>query len=391
MPRAVLFVVFLTIATAVVVGWHYYLWARLVRDVRPADRWRKAGKVLFVVLAVAFPAAMIAGRSLPVDALRPAFMVGFGWLGTSFMLVMMLFVTDLGKLGAWGVRRVAGGRPVSPERRLTLARIIAGAVALTGFTSTASGAVSALGAIPVERVRIPLRRLSAKMSGTRVVQLTDLHIGPTLKRPWVEGVVAQVQTIHPDVIVITGDLVDGSVEALREHVAPLGKLKAEYGVYFVTGNHEYYSGADAWIAEVERLGIRVLRNEHVAIGEGDDAFYLAGVDDWEAARHGIGHGHDVAAAVRGMDAGREVVLLAHQPRSIRDAVRHGVGLQLSGHTHGGQIYPWYHFVFLQQPYVSGLHQIDDTLLYVSRGTGFWGPPLRVGAPPEISLIELVRA
>lgn len=391
MPRILVFALFLIIATSVVGGWHYYLWARLVRDPGPSEKLRNVGKVAFAALALAFPLAMLAGRSLPFDALRPVYMIGFGWLGTSFLLVMVLLVTDLGRLGVWSVKKVAGHEPTNPERRRTLARVIAAVAAATGFTGTTFGAATALGVIPIERITIPLRRLSERMSGTRIVQLTDLHVGPTLKREWVQGVVDQVNELQPDLIAITGDLVDGSVEQLREDVAPLGKLRAKHGVYFVTGNHEYYSGANAWIEELGRLGIRVLRNEHVPIGPENDAFYLAGVDDWSAAQHDDGHGHDVEAALRGADPSREVVLLAHQPRSIRDASKHGVGLQLSGHTHGGQIYPWYHFVFLQQPFVCGLHQVKDTLLYISRGTGFWGPPIRFGAPPEISLIELRRA
>jgi hypothetical protein len=333
---------------------------------------------------------MLAGRALPSDALRPAYLLGFGWLGTSFLLVMMLLASELGKLGHWAVRRVRGNGPLDPERRRTLARIIAGATMSTGVACTGYGVGSALGTIPIERVQVRLRRLSERMSGTQIVQLTDMHIGPTLRREWVQEVVAQVNGLEPDVIAITGDLVDGSVEQLRHHVAPLAELRAKHGVYFVTGNHEYYSGADAWIEELGRLGIRVLRNERVRIGEDEDGFDLAGVDDWSAAGHQNGHKHDIEGTMRGAEPSREVVLLAHQPRSIFEAAAHGVGLQLSGHTHGGQIYPWYHFVFLQQPFVSGLHDVDGTMLYVSRGTGFWGPPIRVGAPPEITLVELVR-
>jgi len=385
-----MFVVFLLVATTIVVGWHYYMWARLVRDPEPSKRLRTAGKFVFALLAVALPATMLAGRVLPSDALRPAYMIGFGWLGTSFLLVITLLASDLGKLGHWAVRRVRGRGPVDPERRRTLARIVAGATMSTGIACTGYGVSSALGTIPVERVQVRLRRLTERMSGTQIVQLTDMHIGPTLRRSWVEGVVAEANALKPDVIVITGDLVDGSVEQLRDQVAPLATLKAKHGVYFVTGNHEYYSGVNEWIAELGRLGIRVLRNERVRIGGDEEGFDLAGVDDYSADRHGEGHGHDVAGAMRGADPSREVVLLAHQPRSIWDAAKHGVGLQLSGHTHGGQIYPWYHFVFLQQPFVSGLHRVKDTMIYVSRGTGFWGPPIRVGAPPEITLVELVR-
>jgi uncharacterized protein len=183
--------------------------------------------------------------------------------------------------------------------------------------------------------------------------------------------------------------VDGSVSELREHIAPLAKLRARYGVYFVTGNHEYYSGADAWCAELERIGIRVLRNERVTIGENGASFDLAGIDDHSA--FGGDHGADLPRAVRGRDPTRELVLLAHQPRAIFDAVRHGVGLQLSGHTHGGQIWPWNYFVRLQQPVVSGLRRFGETWLFVSNGTGYWGPPMRLLAPAEITQIRLLAS
>ncbi|HSO00071.1 MAG TPA: metallophosphoesterase, partial [Candidatus Nanopelagicales bacterium] len=221
-----------------------------------------------------------------------------------------------------------------------------------------------------------------------IVQLTDVHIGPTIGREWLEGIVARVNELEPDLVAITGDLVDGRVADLREHTAPLAKLRAKHGVYFVTGNHEYYSGADEWIEELSRLGVRVLRNERVTIGEGADSFDLAGVDDWKAGGFGGGHGPDLKRALAGRDPGREVVLLAHQPKQVVQAAEMGVGLQLSGHTHGGQIFPWGYFVRLDQPHVQGLGQHGETQIYVSRGTGYWGPPMRVGAPPEITLVEL---
>ena len=384
-------VVFFVFAFAVLGGWHYYLWARFVRDLQPAERWLRAGKSVFCVLAIAVPFTMIAGRFLDVDVLRPAFVFGFVWLGLSFILVMLLLIVDIVRLAEWGVRRLTRSKPISLERRRFIKRVVAGVVAFSGLANAAGGAASALGTAVVEKVPVRLRRLSKKMSGTRIVQLTDMHIGSILQRAWVEKVVAQVQALNADLIVITGDLVDGSVDRLREHVAPLGELRARHGVYFVTGNHEFYSGAEAWIPELARLGIRTLRNEHVMIGEGDDAFCLAGVDDWSTRGRRNGKGHDVAAAVRGVDPSREVVLLAHQPRTVGDAVKHGVGLQLSGHTHGGQIYPWHSFVLFQQPFVSGLHQVEGTWVYVSRGTGFWGPPIRLAAPPEITSVELMQA
>jgi predicted MPP superfamily phosphohydrolase len=196
--------------------------------------------------------------------------------------------------------------------------------------------------------------------------------------------------LHPDLVVITGDLVDGSVGELRDHVEPLRRLSSRHGVYFVTGNHEYYSGADAWIAELPRLGVRVLRNERVSIGQNGASFDLAGVDDASAHGFGKGHGANYARALGGLDPEREVVLLAHQPKQIMHAAPFGIGLMLSGHTHGGQIWPFGALVRLTEPYVAGLFRHDPkTQIYVSRGAGFWGPPMRLWEPAEITKIVLV--
>jgi len=207
----------------------------------------------------------------------------------------------------------------------------------------------------------------------------------------VEDIVERTNALAPDIIAITGDLVDGSVASLWDAVAPLQKLRARYGVFFVTGNHEYFSGVGPWMEALGRLGIRVLGNERVSIGTGADGFDLAGVHDYSAARIAPEHRSDVAAALAGRDPGREVILLAHQPKSVVEASKLGVGLQLSGHTHGGQLWPFTFFVRLAQPYVVGLHRHGDTQIYVSPGTGFWGPPMRLGTRSEITRITLSSA
>jgi hypothetical protein len=229
------------------------------------------------------------------------------------------------------------------------------------------------------------------MDGTRIVQMCDLHIGGLLGRSFVEQVVAATNQLRPDVIAIVGDLVDGTVERLRPALEPLQDLRARYGAFFVTGNHEYYnaSGARAWMNEIERMGIRPLCNERVAIGSTPEGFDLAGVPDHSAFRFPQdGPGEDIGYAVAGRAPERAVVLLAHQPKAIDQAVLHGVDLQLSGHTHGGQIWPWGALVRLQQPFVRGLHRVGASQIYVSCGTGFWGPPMRMGAPAEITEIVL---
>jgi predicted MPP superfamily phosphohydrolase len=237
-------------------------------------------------------------------------------------------------------------------------------------------------------VRVPLAKLAQEHSGYSIVQLTDVHIGPTLGREFLEGVVRAANDLAPDMVVITGDLVDGSVEELGPLVEPLARLRAKDGVFFVTGNHEYYSGADAWIAHLRTLGIRVLRNERVPVR---GAFELAGVDDASSGRMLPGHGEDVARAVSGRDMSLPLVLLAHQPKTLHAAKAAGVDLQISGHVHGGQMVPFNWLAKLDQPVVSGLHLIEKTWIYVSTGTGYWGPPMRVGSGSEVTHIELVSA
>jgi len=199
--------------------------------------------------------------------------------------------------------------------------------------------------------------------------------------------VEKTNHLSPDLIAITGDLVDGSVKDLGAMVEGLRHLRAKDGVYFVIGNHELYSGVEEWVAFLASLGIRTLRNERVAI-RGAEGFDLAGVDDPQVARYRPSERMDVALAARGRDPSRALVLMAHQPKAIFDAARAAVDLQLSGHTHGGQIFPFRYFVKLDQPYVSGLHQHGETAIYVSQGTGYWGPPMRLAAPAEITQIVI---
>ncbi|MEK0362188.1 metallophosphoesterase [Pseudomonas sp. CBC3] len=238
---------------------------------------------------------------------------------------------------------------------------------------------------------IALRNLPAVLEGFSIVQLSDIHVGPTIKQGYIDAIVKRVNGLSPDLIVITGDLVDGSVADLAEDIAPLAQLSARHGVYVVTGNHEYYSGADSWIAEFERLGMVVLLNRHVQIEHGGAGLVLAGIADYSAELFRPSHRSDPIAAFAGAPNDMPRILLAHQPRSAKAALESGCDLQLSGHTHGGQFWPWMHFVQWQQPWVAGLQRVGEMQVYISRGTGYWGPPLRFGAPSEITRIRLVRA
>ncbi|MCK6588138.1 MAG: metallophosphoesterase [Polyangiaceae bacterium] len=381
------FVLFIAVFSIIVGAGHYYLWHRLIRASELSPAWHRAGTWGIVAGAVMIPIGLFIIPELPRRAGTVLGMVVYGWVGVAMLLVFLLFASEVVRVAVYIASSALSG-PADEGRRTFLSRGIAAVVGVLALGIGGAGTASALGEVAVRSVRVPLRRLSDKLSGFRVVQLTDIHIGPTIGREWLASIVERVNALKPDLIVITGDLVDGSVEALRDHVAPLADLQSKHGTYFVTGNHEYYSGADAWIAELRRLGVRVLRNERVAIGEGDDVFDLAGVDDWSAKGFGGDHGANLARALEGRDPNREVILLAHQPKQIREAAALGVGLQISGHTHGGQIFPWTLFVKLDQPYIAGLSLHEGTQIYVSRGTGYWGPPMRVGAPAEITVLEL---
>ncbi len=379
------FLIFFAVALLVLGSAHYYVWARLVRDAALPAPWVRIATAVIVVLLLSVLSSFMVARTVSRAYASPLAWVGFTWLGIIFYLVVSLGISDLAKVIAI---RGLSTPPLDPERRQAIARLFGGAAALVGFGVSASGMASALSQVSVNRVRVVIDRLGKARSGYRIVQISDVHVGPTIGKDFIERIVARINGLKPDLVAITGDLVDGSVAELQEHVAPLAKLSAKDGVFFVTGNHEYYSGADEWIAHLGTLGVRVLRNEHVKIG-GDEGFDLAGIDD--ASSHGNGHGPDLKKALAGRDDARACVLLAHQPKGIDLADALGVDLQLSGHTHGGQMIPWNFLVRLQQPFVAGLHRLLRAQIYVSRGTGYWGPPMRVGAPAEITEIELVSA
>jgi predicted MPP superfamily phosphohydrolase len=380
MSRLVSFALFFSIMLAVLGGVHYYLWARLIRDISLPPAGQQALTLGLLVLYFSIPLSFFVRRTGAAWSV-PVVWVSSVWMGVMFLVFFVLLAGDAGRAAYALFEWVRGAEPPDPDRRLALSRTFALGVAVVAGALGLVAVRSGLARVALREVDVRLGRLPKALDGTTIVQLTDVHVGPTIGRDFIEQVVARANSANPDLIAITGDLVDGSVEDLREHVAPLAGLRARWGVYFVTGNHEYYSGAEEWCAELGRLGIRVLRNERVTIGDGEASFDLAGIDDAHASP-------DLARAVAGRDASRELVLLAHQPRAVFEAMQHGVGLQLSGHTHGGQLWPWNFFVRLQQPVVSGLKRFGETLVYVSNGTGYWGPPMRLAAPAEITRVRL---
>jgi len=264
------------------------------------------------------------------------------------------------------------------------------AATLGAVAATLWGLWNARRTAAVVDVEVPIAGLPPSLHGFTIAQISDIHVGPTIRGDYLQAIVDAVNRLGADVVAVTGDLVDGGVQDLAAHVAPLAALRSRHGTFFVTGNHEYYSGAAAWIAELRRLGVQVLLNEHVLLRQGDATVVLAGVTDHGAHHFDPAQRSDPQAAVAGAPPDAAVrVLLAHQPRSAEEAERAGFQLQLSGHTHGGQFWPWNHFVRLQQPYTAGLHRLRGLWIYVSRGTGYWGPPKRFGAPSEITQLRLV--
>ena len=265
------------------------------------------------------------------------------------------------------------------------------ALALTVFV-TAAGLVIARRLPRIVHVDVPVADLPEGLHGFSIAQISDVHVGPTIKRGFVERIVARVNGLKADLIAVTGDLVDGSVHQLSVHTAPLAGLAARHGAFFVTGNHEYYSGERAWTAEIRRLGLRVLKNEHVVLQHNGALLVLAGVTDLSAHHFDVAERSDPAAALRGSPAHAGArILLAHQPNSAVAAAGSAFDLQLSGHTHGGQFWPWNLLVGFFQPFTAGLYRLRNLWVYVSRGTGYWGPPNRFGVPAEITRIRLIPA
>lgn len=365
---------------------HFYVWRRLIRDSELPSGWHRSLTIALAILALSAPVTMAFGRTLPRGQITWIALLAFLWLGLLSNLFSFLVLAEPGRFFFVSLRRPKARELENPERRRALKRALSAGVAFTSTAAAGAGIFKALGPFRIAELSIALQRLPKEFDGFRIVQISDIHVGPTIGRPFIEGLVNRVNELGADLVAITGDLVDGSVATLRKHTEPLAELRAPHGAYFVTGNHEYYSGADEWVEELARLGIPTLRNSRVELIRGDARVDLAGVTDHRAGSYG--DGPDLVRALQGRDPGRELILLAHQPAEVENARRHGVGLQLSGHTHGGQFWPWTWVIGMIQPVVRGLARFDDTQVYVNTGTGYWGPPMRTGNPPEITVLTL---
>ncbi len=377
---------FILIAAHSYVAWR--LWPALAAW--PGAQWLLVAAL--VGSAVLMPLGFMARRMRALklsqsasDALAWGGALSMGWFSSTWVLTVL---REPVLLAAWAAH-VIGLDAVAPA---TISVWTGVAVLLLSAVITLLGLWNARRSAAVVAVDVPIANLPEALHGFRIAQISDIHVGPTIKRGYVSAIVRSVNRLQADMVAVTGDLVDGSVADLASHVAPLADLESTHGTYFVTGNHEYYSGAHAWITELRRLGLTVLMNQHVVLQHGAAALLVAGVADHGAHHFDAQHRSDPQAALLGAPLAATVrVLLAHQPRSAEAAEKAGFDLQLSGHTHGGQFWPWNHFVRLQQPFTAGLHRWEKLWVYTSRGTGYWGPPKRLGAPSEITHLRLVCA
>lgn len=369
---------------ALIVFLHLYVGVRLLPDLPIGLPGRSLGAL---ALCASFALIIAGARARRIQ--DSPFAANVAWLGSlngGFFssLAVLTLVRDL-FLGPAVLLSSRG-------EAATLEMASAIAVPLLAVLATVVGFIDARRRPRVFDVEVPLPGLPAALHGFTIAQISDVHIGPTIKREFLHRIVESINSLGADLVAVTGDLVDGSVEQLAVHVEPLSRLRARHGAYFVTGNHEYYSGATPWIAELRRLGLRVLLNEHVVLSHEGASILIAGVTDYSAHWFDPAHRSDPEAALAGAPGNlRPRVLLAHQPRTAPAAADAGFDLQLSGHTHGGQFWPWNLFVRLQQPFTAGLHRLGDLWVYTSRGTGYWGPPKRLGVPSEITRIRLVAA
>ncbi|MEV0134037.1 metallophosphoesterase [Dactylosporangium sp. NPDC050688] len=425
-------ILFFGVVTALAVAIHLYLWWRLVRSTARSRRNRRIGAAVIGGLGAFGLVGLLVTRTVGVDTRWLAW-IGYGWIAVMFYLLLTLLVLEIprGAYALW-LRRTAAtapdgtqqhstqeqqdsapataaahGGPVvtapartrprptaeepgdapDPGRRLFIARACALAACGVAAGAVGAGMRTAFGDLRTVRVTTPITGLDPRLAGFRIAAVSDTHFGPFMREPLAERIVTAINREQVDMVVVLGDLADGSVEEVGYAAEPMRRFESRKGTFFVTGNHDYSSGVDPWVERVRELGMRPLLNERVEITSGGAAFDLAGVNDLFATMYDK-QGPDFAAALNGRDPARALVLLAHQPVQVHEAVKYGVDLQLSGHTHGGQTVPFDRIAGLQQPVLAGLARRGDTSLFVTRGAGFFGPPIRAGIPPEVAIVQL---
>ena len=394
------FFIFFFIFFLVLLAGYGYVGVRLIMPMQLPAPWNSIAWALLVALYLV-PAATMFLTFNRIEADWTGLLSWVAYVGLGFFSFLFTFtlLKDMGLFGIMAFEKVrdlfagtgTAQEAIDPERRRVLIRgvhlsIVGVASGLTGY-----GIFEARRRPGIVEVAMPIARLPEAFDGFRIIQLTDIHAGLTVARPFVETVVEMANELRGDLIAFTGDLVDGSVARLRKEVQPVQDLTAPFGKFFITGNHEYYSGAEAWVEEAHRLGFDTLMNEHRVIEKDGFKIVLAGVTDIGAGGFVKSHSSDPVKSVQGSPDGLVKILLAHQPRSLDKAVEAGVDAMISGHTHGGQFFPWNLAAALGQPYLKGLHKHGNMWVYVSKGTGYWGPPIRLGSRSEITVITLRQA
>jgi predicted MPP superfamily phosphohydrolase len=390
MPRTLAFLVFFATVVALDFGSHLYLVRRLITPLGLPPGWHRLAAALIWANAIALPLTF---SLLPRSGGRLADLAQYGGyllMGLWSVLLALTLFRDGGLL-VLGVADRVGVPGFDPQRRDLLLR--GSAAVLLGASGLLTGAAwrRARRLAEVVRIELPIAGLHPALDGFRIAQISDLHVGPTIRAPMIEAVVARVNELQPDLVALTGDLVDGPVDRLAPHVEPLRGLSSRHGTWFVTGNHEYYSGVHKWLAKCRELGMTTLVDEHGVIEHDGATMLVAGVTDITAPRMEPEHVSSPRKACEGAPPTDFKLLLAHQPESCREGEGCGFHLQLSGHTHGGQYWPYSALIKLAKRWVRGLYRVGAMWVYVNPGTTYWGPPLRLGSPQEITLLTLRRA
>ncbi|EMN02646.1 metallophosphoesterase [Leptospira noguchii] len=392
------FLIFLTVFTLIIGLGYTYTGFRLIPNLSTQGWISWLGWILIVLFTLSIPVSYYISLTSKREGIQTTFSyLAFTGLGFFTILFSLVLLKDITTLSFYGLTKFFPSQNIIEsetkeliQRKEFLNRILSFSVLGLAGGLTGIGFYQAHKKLKLILVEVVANNLHTSLDGFRIVQISDVHIGPTIKKSFLESVVKRINELEPDLVAITGDLVDGPVNKLGHHITPLANLKSKHGTFFVTGNHEYYSGVLSWIRELEKHGIQVLLNENKILEHGKASLTLAGVTDLKAGTILKEHKTDPYRAMKGGEKTDYKILLAHQPNSVFEGAEAGFDLQLSGHTHGGQYFPGNLLIYLAQKFVAGLHKHKDTWIYVSRGTGYWGPPIRLGAPSEISVIQLKK-
>lgn len=381
-PNSLRFLIFFTVISLVLILFSLYLGYRMINRLGLTGHYKW---IVWLTLGI-FIAIQVAGPyfyRMYSDSLERPFALQwmtYTTLGVFSSILMFTLITDL---GLWLYSKISSVS-FDAERRLFFG------VSGLSLASVAIGGYQALKGPKIFHIEVPIKNLPLEFEGFKIAQISDLHVGPLIDRDYAQNVVQMTNSENPDVICVTGDLVDGTVDQLRPHVEPLANFKSNHGVYYCTGNHEYYWDGPGWINHIHTLGGRVLNDEHIVIEKGLSKLALGGVTDISAQSIISDHVCSPAKAFENAPQDAIRILMAHQPNTYTRIAGQNIALQISGHTHGGQYYPWKWIVAIAQKYYIGLNRHEDTWIYVNRGTGYWGPPHRFGVPSEITMITLKK-